>query len=95
MASEIIVVAVDRLRERDCGEGCGRSNVAKKVLRQHNIEITGYISQIGAVKIDTIITSIITKLIKECTSFARTLIRIQEVEDYLTKIRKEGDSSWR
>lgn len=64
--------------------------IAKKVLRQHNIEITGYISQIGAVKINN--NNINYNQINQNPFFCPDINKIQEVEDYLTKIRKEGDS---
>jgi len=64
--------------------------IAKKVLRQHNIEITGYISQIGEVKINN--NNINYNQINQNPFFCPDINKIQEVEDYLTKIRKEGDS---
>ncbi|MDB2550396.1 chorismate synthase [Rickettsiales bacterium] len=64
--------------------------VARKFLKQHNIEITGYISQIGAVKIDN--NNIDYNQINQNPFFCPDINKIEELEDYLTKIRKEGDS---
>ena len=64
--------------------------IAKKVLAQHNIEITGYISQIGAVKINN--NNIDYNQINQNPFFCPDINKIEELEDYLTKIRKEGDS---
>lgn len=64
--------------------------IAKKVLAQHNIEITGYISQIGAVKINN--NNIDYNQINQNPFFCPDINKIEGLEDYLTKIRKEGDS---
>jgi chorismate synthase len=64
--------------------------IAKKILKQYNIEITGYISQIGAIKIDS--NNIEYNQINQNPFFCPNINQITELEDYLTKIRKEGDS---
>jgi chorismate synthase len=64
--------------------------IAKKILKQHNIEITGYISQIGAIKINN--SNIDYNQINQNPFFCPDINKIEELENYLTKIRKEGDS---
>jgi chorismate synthase len=64
--------------------------IAKKILKQYNIEITGYISQIGDIKIDS--SNIEYNQINQNPFFCPNINQITELEDYLTKIRKEGDS---
>ncbi|MFT4718205.1 MAG: chorismate synthase [Rickettsiales bacterium] len=64
--------------------------VAKKFLKKHNIEITGYISQIGSIKIDK--NNINYDQISKNDFFCPDINKVTELEDYLTKIKKEGDS---
>jgi chorismate synthase len=64
--------------------------IAKKILKQYNIEITGYISQIGSIKIDS--SNIEYNQINQNPFFCPNINQITELEDYLTKIRKDGDS---
>ena len=64
--------------------------VAKKFLKKHNIEITGYISQIGSIKIDK--NNINYNQISKNDFFCPDINKVTELEDYLTKIKKEGDS---
>jgi chorismate synthase len=64
--------------------------IAKKVLKENNIEITGYISQIGSVKISQ--ENIDYQQINQNDFFCPDTNKIEEFENYLTKIRKDGDS---
>ena len=64
--------------------------VARKVLEQENIEITGYLTQIGEKKIDP--TRIDFAEIEKNDFFCPDAIAAKEFEDYLTEIRKSGDS---
>ena len=64
--------------------------IAKKVLKENNIEITGYISQIGSVKISQ--ENIDYQKINQNDFFCPDTNKIEEFENYLTKIRKDGDS---
>ena len=64
--------------------------IAKKVLKENNIEITGYISKIGSVKISK--ENIDYQQINQNDFFCPDTNKIEEFENYLTKIRKDGDS---
>lgn len=64
--------------------------VARKVLERENIEITGYLTQIGEKKIDR--TKIDFAQIEQNDFFCPDAIAAKNFEDYLTQIRKSGDS---
>lgn len=65
--------------------------VARKVLEKENIKITGYLTQIGEKKIDR--TRIDFSEINNNDFFCPDKIAAKEFEDYLTQIRKDGDSA--
>jgi chorismate synthase len=64
--------------------------VAKKVLATKNIEIIGYLSQLGAKKIDS--KNIDYKQISQNPFFCPDAKAVKDWEEYLTKIRKDGNS---
>ena len=64
--------------------------VARKVLARENIEITGYLTQIGEKKIDR--TKIDFLEIEKNDFFCPDKNAAQNFADYLTEIRKSGDS---
>lgn len=64
--------------------------VARKILAQEKIEITGYLTQIGEKKIDR--TKIDFSEIDQNDFFCPDKIAAQNFADYLTEIRKAGDS---
>ena len=64
--------------------------VARKILAKENIEITGYLTQIGEKKIDR--TRIDFNQINQNDFFCPDAIAAKNFEDYLLEIRKAGDS---
>ena len=64
--------------------------VARKILARENIEITGYLTQIGEKKIDP--TKIDFSEINNNDFFCPDKIAAKNFEDYLLEIRKSGDS---
>jgi chorismate synthase len=63
--------------------------IAKKyLLQQHGIEIKGYLSQLGPIKIDTVDWSIVN----DNPFFCPDANKVAEMEDFMTKLRKTGDS---
>lgn len=64
--------------------------VARKILARENIEITGYLTQIGEKKIDR--TKIDFSEINNNDFFCPDKIAAKNFEDYLLEIRKSGDS---
>lgn len=64
--------------------------VARKILAQHNIEITGYLTQIGEKKIDR--SKIDFSQIDQNDFFCPDSAAAKNFEDYLLEIRKAGDS---
>lgn len=64
--------------------------VAKKILARENIEITGYLTQIGDKKIDR--TKIDFNEIGKNDFFCPDKDAAKNFEDHLTEIRKSGDS---
>jgi chorismate synthase len=64
--------------------------IAKKILKQNNIKIIGYIKQIGGVSINE--NNINYDQILKNDFFCPDVNKIEEFIDYLTKIRKNGDS---
>jgi chorismate synthase len=64
--------------------------VARKILAREKIEITGYLTQIGEKKIDR--TKIDFSEIEQNDFFCPDKIAAQNFADYLTEIRKAGDS---
>ncbi len=64
--------------------------VARKVLEREKIAITGYLTQIGEKKIDR--TKIDFTQIDQNDFFCPDAIAAKNFEDYLTEIRKSGDS---
>ena len=56
--------------------------------KKYGIEITGYLSQLGPIKIDTVDESIIN----ENPFFCPDADKIPAMEDYMNKLRKSGDS---
>lgn len=65
--------------------------VARKVLEKENIQITGYLTQIGEKKIDR--TKIDFSEIEKNDFFCPDKTAAKKFEDYLTQIRKSGDSA--
>ena len=64
--------------------------VARKILAQEKIEITGYLTQIGEKKIDR--TRINFSEINNNDFFCPDAVAAKNFEDYLLEIRKDGDS---
>ncbi len=64
--------------------------VARKILEQEKIEIIGYLTQIGEKKIDP--SRLDFAEIERNDFFCPDAIAAKNFEDYLTKIRKSGDS---
>jgi chorismate synthase len=64
--------------------------VAYKILEREKIEITGYLTQIGEKKIDR--SNIDFSQIAQNDFFCPDKIAAKNFEDYLTQIRKSGDS---
>ncbi len=64
--------------------------VAQKILQQENIQITGYLTQIGEKKIDR--SRINFSEIDKNDFFCPDAKAAKEFEDYLLEIRKAGDS---
>ena len=64
--------------------------VARKILEQEKIEIIGYLTQIGEKKIDP--SRLDFAEIDRNDFFCPDAIAAKNFEDYLTKIRKSGDS---
>lgn len=64
--------------------------VARKILAKENIEITGYLTQIGEKKIDR--TKIDFSQIDQNDFFCPDAQAAKNFEDYLLEIRKAGDS---
>lgn len=64
--------------------------VARKILEKENIQITGYLTQIGEKKIDR--TKIDFSQIDQNDFFCPDAIAAKNFEDYLLEIRKAGDS---
>jgi len=64
--------------------------VARKIIAKENIEITGYLTQIGEKKIDR--SKIDFAEINNNDFFCPDKIAAKNFEDYLTEIRKSGDS---
>ena len=65
--------------------------VARKILEKENIQITGYLTQIGEKKIDR--TRIDFSEIDKNDFFCPDKIATKNFEDYLLEIRKNGDSA--
>ena len=64
--------------------------VARKIIEKHNIQITGYLTQIGEKKIDR--NAIDFAEIEKNDFFCPDKKAAKEFEDYLLEIRKSGDS---
>ncbi len=64
--------------------------IAKKITQQQGIEICGYLTQIGEKKIDR--SNIDLNEINNNDFFCPDKIAAKNFEDYLTEIRKSGDS---
>ncbi|MCF6251164.1 MAG: chorismate synthase [Methylococcaceae bacterium] len=63
--------------------------IAKKYLKQkHNIDIKGFLSQLGPIKIETIDLAIV----ETNPFFCPDANKISEMEAYMDALRKEGDS---
>lgn len=64
--------------------------IAKKITKQNNIEVCGYLTQIGEKKINR--STIDLDQINKNPFFCPDLSAVSIFEDYLTEIRKSGDS---
>ncbi|CAH0990629.1 Chorismate synthase [Sinobacterium norvegicum] len=63
--------------------------IAKKYLQQqHGIEIKGYLSQLGPIKIETVDWSIVN----DNPFFCPDASKVPEMEEFMNKLRKTGDS---
>ena len=62
--------------------------IAKKYLSQKGISIRGYLSQLGPIKVKTIDWDIV----ETNPFFCPDATKIPEMEDYMNKLRKSGDS---
>lgn len=63
--------------------------IAKKYLKQsHGIEIKGYLSQLGPIKIDQVDLSIV----EENPFFCPDAAKVPEMETYMQELNKEGNS---
>lgn len=67
--------------------------VAKKYLKQfHGIEVKGYLSQLGPIKIDTAVDQIDWVEIESNPFFCPDKTKITELENYMAALNKEGNS---
>lgn len=67
--------------------------VAKKYLKQfHGIEVKGYLSQLGPIKIDTRIDQIDWNEVESNPFFCPDASKIAELESYMAALNKEGNS---
>lgn len=64
--------------------------IARKIIAQNNIEIHGYLTQIGEKKINR--DNIDFKQIRQNDFFCPDKEAVKNFEDYLTEVRKSGDS---
>lgn len=64
--------------------------IAKKIIAQHNIQVSAYISEIGEKKINP--KNIDLAQINNNELFCPDVQVLEEFKDYLTNIRKNGDS---
>ncbi len=62
--------------------------VAKKYLQQQGIMIRGYLSQLGPIKVESVDWS----LVETNPFFCPDASKIAEMEEYMNKLRKSGDS---
>jgi chorismate synthase len=62
--------------------------IAKQYLRQKGIEVRGYLSQLGPIKIDTVDWDVV----ETNPFFCPDASKIAAMEEYMTKLRKSGDS---
>ena len=79
-----------RSSARETAMRVGAGAIARKIIEQNNIEIFGYISQIGEKKIDQ--NSIDFNEINNNELFCPDKKAVGEFSDYLLDIRKKGDS---
>ena len=79
-----------RSSARETAMRVGAGAIARKVIEKNNIEIFGYISQIGEKKIDR--DSINFNEINNNEFFCPDAKAVGEFSDYLLDIRKKGDS---
>jgi len=79
-----------RSSARETAMRVGAGAIARKVIEKNNIEIFGYISQIGEKKIDQ--NSIDFNEINNNELFCPDKKAVGEFSDYLLDIRKKGDS---
>ena len=62
--------------------------IAKKILRSYKIEVVAYVKQIGEIKINKVDYNVIDKNNVRCPDAEMAI----KMEEYINKIRKEGDS---
>jgi chorismate synthase len=62
--------------------------IAKQYLRQKGIEIHGYLSQLGPIKIDTVDWDVV----ETNPFFCPDASKVAAMEEYMIKLRKSGDS---
>jgi len=79
-----------RSSARETAMRVAAGGVARKILKRENIEITGYLTQIGEKKIDR--TKIDFSEIDNNDFFCPDKNAAKNFEDYLIEIRKSGDS---
>ncbi len=79
-----------RSSARETAMRVGAGAIARKIIEKNNIEIFGYISQIGEKKIDY--NSIDFNEINNNELFCPDKKAVGEFSDYLLEIRKKGDS---
>ncbi len=79
-----------RSSARETAMRVAAGGVARKILAKENIQITGYLTQIGEKKIDH--TRIDFSEIEKNDFFCPDAIAAKNFEDYLLEIRKAGDS---
>jgi len=79
-----------RSSARETAMRVAAGGVARKILERENIEIAGYLTQIGEKKIDR--TKIDFSEIDNNDFFCPDKIATKNFEDYLMEIRKSGDS---
>jgi chorismate synthase len=79
-----------RSSARETAMRVGAGAVARKIIARENIEIVGYLTQIGEKKIDR--TRINFSEINNNDFFCPDAIAAKNFEDYLMEIRKSGDS---
>ena len=66
--------------------------VAKLFLKHHGIEVTGYVSQVGTVKVDAPYSKLDLSLVEATAVRCPDLAKAEEMIDLIKTVRKDGDT---